>query len=96
MCQWSAVISTVVLEQERMLPILLDLLDTDNEAELRPLTGLLRNLARNSTNKDHTGESHTDSFSPSRFITPTHHHIMFRDSKIYLSTYKTLAVKCQL
>lgn len=55
LCQWSSVLSGVVLEQERMLPILLDLLDTDNEMELRPLTGLLRNLARHSTNKDHMG-----------------------------------------
>nr|XP_019935770.1 PREDICTED: plakophilin-3-like [Paralichthys olivaceus] len=49
---WSSVLSGVVLEQERMLPILLDLLDTNNEMELRPLTGLLRNLARHSANKD--------------------------------------------
>lgn len=38
-----------------MLPILLDLLDTSNELELRPLTGLLRNLARHCSNKDHMG-----------------------------------------
>lgn len=46
----------MMLEQERMLPILLDLLDTDNNTELKPLTGLLRNLARHSTNKDHVGK----------------------------------------
>ena len=39
-----------------MLPILLDLLDTNSDVELRPLTGLLRNLARHSSNKDHTGK----------------------------------------
>ncbi|XP_067452820.1 plakophilin-3-like [Thunnus thynnus] len=55
--RWSSVLSGVVLEQERMLPILLDLLDTNNEMELRPLTGLLRNLARHSTNKDHMAKS---------------------------------------
>lgn len=53
--QWASVLSGVVLEQERMLPILLDLLDTNSEMELRPLTGLLRNLARHSSNKDHMG-----------------------------------------
>eukprot|EP00066_Takifugu_rubripes_P029047 XP_011618313.1 PREDICTED: plakophilin-3-like [Takifugu rubripes] len=51
--RWASVLSGVVLEQERMLPILLDLLDTNSEMELRPLTGLLRNLARHSSNKDH-------------------------------------------
>lgn len=55
LCQWSSVLSGVVLEQERMLPILLDLLDTNNDTELRPLTGLLRNLARHSTKKDQMG-----------------------------------------
>lgn len=56
--QWSSVLSNVVLEQERMLPILLDLLDTNNDMELRPLTGLLRNLAKHCTNKDYTGKTH--------------------------------------
>ncbi|XP_077569236.1 plakophilin-3-like [Stigmatopora nigra] len=50
--RWASVLSVVVLEQERMLPTLLDLLDTDDEAELRPLTALLRNLARHAPNKD--------------------------------------------
>lgn len=44
-----------MLEQERMLPILLDLLDTSDDTELKPLTGLLRNLARHCSNKDHMG-----------------------------------------
>ncbi|XP_070762875.1 plakophilin-3-like [Enoplosus armatus] len=55
--RWSSVLSGVVLEQERMLPILLDLLDTNSDVELRPLTGLLRNLARHSSNKDHMAKS---------------------------------------
>ncbi|GLD68190.1 plakophilin-3-like isoform X1 [Lates japonicus] len=50
--RWSSVLSGVMMERERMLPILLDLLDTNSDMELRPLTGLLRNLARHSTNKD--------------------------------------------
>lgn len=53
--KWASVLSGVVLEQERMLPILLDLLDTSNDMELKPLTGLLRNLARHCSNKDHMG-----------------------------------------
>lgn len=55
--RWPSVLSNVMLEQERMLPILLDLLDTDNNTELKPLTGLLRNLARHSTNKDHVAKN---------------------------------------
>lgn len=53
--KWASVLSGVVLEQERMLPILLDLLDTESDTVLRPLTGLLRNLARHCSNKDHMG-----------------------------------------
>ncbi len=59
LCQWSSVLSGVVMEQERMLHILLDLLDTNNDMELRPLTGLLKNLARHSSNKDHMGKALT-------------------------------------
>ncbi|XP_053716662.1 plakophilin-3-like isoform X3 [Synchiropus splendidus] len=55
--RWASVLSTVVLEQERMLPILLDLLDTENEVVLRPLSGLLRNLARHGNNKDHIAKN---------------------------------------
>ncbi|XP_040892776.1 plakophilin-3-like isoform X2 [Toxotes jaculatrix] len=55
--RWASVLGGVVMEQEKMLPILLDLLDTHSEMELRPLTGLLRNLARHSTNKDHTAKN---------------------------------------
>ncbi|XP_044044730.1 plakophilin-3-like isoform X2 [Siniperca chuatsi] len=55
--RWSSVLSDVVMEQEKMLPILLDLLDTNSDMELRPLTGLLRNLARHSSNKDHMAKN---------------------------------------
>ncbi|XP_018527600.2 plakophilin-3 isoform X2 [Lates calcarifer] len=55
--RWSSFLSGVMMERERMLPILLDLLDTNSDMELRPLTGLLRNLARHSTNKDHIAKN---------------------------------------
>ncbi|KAF7655683.1 hypothetical protein LDENG_00052470 [Lucifuga dentata] len=55
--RWASVLSGVVLEQERMLPILLDLLDTNCDMELKPLTGLLRNLARHCVNKDHMAKN---------------------------------------
>ncbi|XP_028257607.1 plakophilin-3-like isoform X2 [Parambassis ranga] len=55
--RWASVLSCVVTEQERMLPILLDLLDTNSDLELRPLSGLLRNLARHSTNKEHMAKN---------------------------------------
>ncbi|XP_053173798.1 plakophilin-3-like [Scomber japonicus] len=55
--RWASVLGGVILEQERMLPILLELLDTDNESELKPLTGLLRNLAKHSSNKDHIAKN---------------------------------------
>ncbi|KAM9860470.1 plakophilin-3-like [Aulostomus maculatus] len=55
--RWAAVLSGVALEQERILPVLLELLDTNNDATLRPLTGLLRNLARHATNKDHMAKN---------------------------------------
>lgn len=47
----------VIIEKERMLPILLDRLDTISDTELRPLSGLLRNLARHATDKQHMGKS---------------------------------------
>ncbi|XP_056268842.1 plakophilin-3-like isoform X1 [Pseudoliparis swirei] len=55
--RWAAVLSGVVVEQEKMLPVLLDLLDTDSDMELRPLTGLLRNLARHSASKDYMAKT---------------------------------------
>ncbi|KAL1007355.1 hypothetical protein UPYG_G00085580 [Umbra pygmaea] len=50
--RWASMLSLVALEQERMLPVLLDLLQTDTDLEMRSLTGLLRNLSRHSRNKD--------------------------------------------
>nr|XP_040019943.1 plakophilin-3 [Gasterosteus aculeatus aculeatus] len=55
--RWVSVLCAVVVEQERMLPILLDLLDTDSDMELRPLTGLLRNVSRHSASKDHLAKN---------------------------------------
>ncbi|KAM6926801.1 plakophilin-3a [Lycodopsis pacificus] len=49
--RWASVLSRVALEQERMLPVLLDLLRTSNDLELRSLTGLLRNLSRHAKDK---------------------------------------------
>ncbi|XP_029378824.1 plakophilin-3a isoform X2 [Echeneis naucrates] len=49
--RWPSVLSQVALEQERMLPVLLDSLRTNNDAELRTLTGFLRNLSRHANNK---------------------------------------------
>uniref|UniRef100_A0A7N8XMK3 Plakophilin 3 n=1 Tax=Mastacembelus armatus TaxID=205130 RepID=A0A7N8XMK3_9TELE len=50
--RWASVLSQVALEQERMLPVTLDLLRTSNDLELRSLTGLLRNISRHARNKD--------------------------------------------
>ncbi|XP_032379003.1 plakophilin-3a isoform X1 [Etheostoma spectabile] len=50
--RWASVLSRVALEQERMLPVLLDLLRTNNDLELRSLTGFLRNLSRHSRDKN--------------------------------------------
>ncbi|XP_067297026.1 plakophilin-3 isoform X1 [Pseudorasbora parva] len=49
--RWASVLSRVALEQERMLPVILDLLRNPTDAELRSLTGLLRNLSRHCKNK---------------------------------------------
>ncbi|XP_030650153.1 plakophilin-3 isoform X2 [Chanos chanos] len=49
--RWASVLSRVALEQERMLPVILDQLRTPTDLELRSLTGLLRNLSRHSRNK---------------------------------------------
>uniref|UniRef100_A0A8C3G6P9 Plakophilin 3a n=1 Tax=Cyclopterus lumpus TaxID=8103 RepID=A0A8C3G6P9_CYCLU len=50
--RWASVLSRVALEQERILPVLLDLLRTSNDLELRSLTGLLRNLSRHAKDKN--------------------------------------------
>lgn len=53
--QWASVLSRVALEQEHMLPVLLDLLRTNNDLELRSLTGFLRNLSRHANDKGNMG-----------------------------------------
>uniref|UniRef100_A0A3P9AZA9 Plakophilin 3 n=1 Tax=Maylandia zebra TaxID=106582 RepID=A0A3P9AZA9_9CICH len=55
--RWASVLSMVIIEKERMLPILLDRLDTISDTELRPLSGLLRNLARHATDKQHMAKN---------------------------------------
>ncbi|XP_043083951.1 plakophilin-3a isoform X2 [Puntigrus tetrazona] len=50
--RWASILSRVVLEQNRMLPVILDKLRTNNDAELRSLTGLLRNLSRHCKDKN--------------------------------------------
>lgn len=50
--QWASVLSRVALEQERMLPVILDLLRTNNDLELRSLTGFLRNMSRHAKDKN--------------------------------------------
>lgn len=45
-------LSRVALEQERMLPVILDLLRTNNDLELRSLTGFLRNMSRHAKDKN--------------------------------------------
>ncbi|XP_041074391.1 plakophilin-3-like isoform X2 [Polyodon spathula] len=50
--RWASVLSRVAMEQERILPTILDNLRTSNEQELRSLTGFLRNLSRYARNKD--------------------------------------------
>ncbi|KAI5088701.1 plakophilin-3-like [Silurus meridionalis] len=49
--RWASVLSRVALEQERMLPVIMDQLRTPTDAELRSLTGLLRNLSRHCKDK---------------------------------------------
>ena len=54
--QWASVLSRVAIEQERMLPVVLDLLRTNNDQELRSLTGFLRNLSRHAKDKNDVGQ----------------------------------------
>lgn len=54
--QWAGVLSRVALEQERMLPVMLDKLRTNNDLELRSLTGFLRNLSRHAKDKNAMGQ----------------------------------------
>uniref|UniRef100_A0A8C2K8V2 Plakophilin 3a n=1 Tax=Cyprinus carpio TaxID=7962 RepID=A0A8C2K8V2_CYPCA len=50
--RWASILSRVALEQSRMLPVVLDLLRTNNDIELRSLTGFLRNLTRHAKDKN--------------------------------------------
>ncbi|XP_037624113.1 plakophilin-3a isoform X3 [Sebastes umbrosus] len=50
--RWASVLSRVALEQERTLPVMLDLMRTSNDVELRSLTGFLRNLSRHARDKN--------------------------------------------
>ncbi|XP_052452860.1 plakophilin-3 isoform X2 [Carassius gibelio] len=50
--RWPSILSRVALEQNRMLPVILDLLRTNNDLELRSLTGFLRNLTRHAKDKN--------------------------------------------
>ncbi|XP_076863647.1 plakophilin-3a isoform X2 [Brachyhypopomus gauderio] len=50
--RWAAILSRVAMEQERMLPVILDHLRTSNDLELRSVTGFLRNLSRHAKNKN--------------------------------------------
>ncbi|KAJ8394958.1 hypothetical protein AAFF_G00040810 [Aldrovandia affinis] len=50
--RWASVLSRVAMEQERMLPVVIDLLRTHSDLELRSLTGFLRNLSRHSRDKN--------------------------------------------
>uniref|UniRef100_A0A673HVX6 Plakophilin-3-like n=1 Tax=Sinocyclocheilus rhinocerous TaxID=307959 RepID=A0A673HVX6_9TELE len=50
--RWASILSRVALEQNRMLPVILDLLRTNNDLELRSLTGFLRNLSRHAKDKN--------------------------------------------
>lgn len=49
--------SRVAIEQNRMLPVILDLLRTNNDLELRSLTGFLRNLSRHAKDKNDMGKA---------------------------------------
>ncbi|XP_058500905.1 plakophilin-3a [Solea solea] len=49
--RWASVLSRVALEQERVLPVVLDLMRTNSDLEMRSLTGFLRNLSRHTRDK---------------------------------------------
>lgn len=46
----------MALEKEQMLPTMIDSLRTENDLELRSITGFLRNLSRHTDNKDRVGQ----------------------------------------
>ncbi len=57
MFQWTSILSRLALEQNKMLPIIRVLLETDNKVELRSLTGFVRNLSRHAKDKNIMGEA---------------------------------------
>ncbi|XP_017261486.1 plakophilin-3a isoform X2 [Kryptolebias marmoratus] len=48
----ASMLANWAIENERIVPTLIDLMRTEREMELRSLTGLLRNLSRHADNKD--------------------------------------------
>ncbi|XP_066525738.1 plakophilin-3a [Hoplias malabaricus] len=50
--RWASILSRIALEQERMLPVVLDRLRTTNDSELKSITGFLRNLSRHAKDKN--------------------------------------------
>lgn len=50
--RWASVLSRVAIEQERMVPVVLDCLRATSDSELRTITGFLRNLSRHARNKN--------------------------------------------
>ncbi|KAF4081324.1 hypothetical protein AMELA_G00160060 [Ameiurus melas] len=50
--RWPSILSRVALEQENIVPVILDRLKTTNDLELRSLTGFLRNLSRHAKDKN--------------------------------------------
>ncbi|XP_062858063.1 plakophilin-3a isoform X2 [Trichomycterus rosablanca] len=49
--RWASILSRVALEQEHMLPTIVDHLKTNSDSELRTLAGFLRNLSRHAKDK---------------------------------------------
>lgn len=76
-------LSQVALEQERMLPVLQDLLRTNNDLELRSLTGFLRNLSRHARDKNDFCKYSTHSLPP-----PSFHDLFQTTSSYYLARPK--------
>ncbi|XP_024137523.1 plakophilin-3a isoform X2 [Oryzias melastigma] len=50
--RWPSVLSDFAEEKHKMIPTILDRLKTEQDSELRSITGFLRNLSRNTKNKD--------------------------------------------
>lgn len=83
--QWASVLSQVAMEQERMLPVLQDLLRTNNDLELRSLTGFLRNLSRHARDKNDFCKYPTELSPPPLF------HELFQTTSSLLSRSSQIA-----